>query len=102
MSELNEDFQKVVEQINAKLKEAAEALREANRLGSEAGLDGLIFTQFSKDDIRHSNRYAEPPLDKFQLEDKIAEEEAKYELIDTSDLEAAMGNAGWNTSSSYC
>lgn len=102
MSELNEDFQRVAEDINAKLGEAAEALKEAHRLANDAGLDGLIFTQFSKDDIRRCNQYAEPPLDKFELNEKIAQEEQKYELIDVSALEAALGNAGWSTSSSYC
>jgi hypothetical protein len=102
MSELEQDFDKTVEQINAKLKEAAAAVREANELAAKAGLDGLIFTQFDRDDIRQSNRYADEPLDKYALEEKIEAEEQKYEAIKVRDLESALGSAGWSTSSSYC
>jgi hypothetical protein len=102
MSDLEQDFNKVAEQINAKIAEAAKALKEANRLADEAGLEGLIFTQFTKEDIQRSNKYADEPLDDEQLDDKIADLEEKYELIKTALLENEMGNAGWNTSSSYC
>lgn len=44
MSELDQEFEKTAEQINAKIKEAAEALKEAKRLASEAGLNGWIFS----------------------------------------------------------
>jgi hypothetical protein len=88
MSDLEKDFDKIAEQINAKLKEAADALREATRLSVEAGLNGsLIFTQWTGQDLE---------------EEEEGDLEEKFEKIDVSDLEEALGYAGWTTSSSYC
>ena len=44
MSDLDNDFEETAKKINAKLKEAAEALREANRLSTEAGLRANIYS----------------------------------------------------------
>ena len=102
MSELDQDFEKTAEQINAKIKEAAEALRQANELATKAGLPSLIYTQFTRDDIQYQNDNADEPLKKRELEEKCDELEEKLELIDVSDLEDALSQAGWSTSSSYC
>jgi hypothetical protein len=104
MSELDQEFDRVAEQINAKLKEAAAALREANRLASEAGLPGLIYTQWTDDD-------SENEMTEEELEDRENDLEwdgessplkIKMDKIDVSDIEGAIESAGWSTSSSYC
>lgn len=94
MSDLEKDFEEVSKKINAKLKEAAEAISEASRLSEEFGLNGqLIHTQWN---------------DEFDLEvdeeeyDPVGIIEYLFEQIDTSDLEGALDTAGWRTSSSYC
>jgi hypothetical protein len=88
MTELNEDFDQLVAQINVKLKEAAAAVEEAVKLSEKAGLNGsLILTQWTCEDLE---------------EDEEEDLEEKFEKIDVSDLESALGNAGWSTSSSYC
>lgn len=99
MSKINDEFKETALKINAKLAEAAAALREANRLGEDAGLYGLIHTQDSY-----------PPLFSKILSEEIDEEEEDeydviediYNLIDTSPIEKAMRSGGWSTSSSYC
>ena len=49
MSELSNDFDLLVEQINAKLNEATKALKEANELKKKAGLETLIFTNWTRE-----------------------------------------------------
>lgn len=84
MTELEEDF----ELINAHLKEAANAIKNASRLSKKIGLNGaLIFTQYFADDLE---------------EDLEEEMEEKFDKIDVSLLESALEDAGWSTSSSYC
>lgn len=95
MSQIDQDFEKIAAQINAKLKEAAEAVREANRLGDEAGLPGLIYTQWTAENLGLSRRNEGDRA-------KLEEIEEKLELINVRDLESALGGAGWSTSSSYC
>lgn len=102
MSEMDAEFNSLVEQINQQIKAAAEALNKANELASKAGFDGLIFTQWMGDDMRQKNRYADTPLDKYELQDKIDETQSRFELIKVRELESAINNAGWSTSSAYC
>jgi len=102
MSELDQDFNSLVEQINAKIKESAAALQEANALATKAGLPTLFYSQFTRENMQYDNRYAEPPLSKEELNEKCREIEDKLNLIDVGPLEAAMGDGGWSTSSSYC
>lgn len=109
MSDLDKDFDKVAEQINAKLKEAAAALKEANRLATEAKLPALIVTQWNEDEFLDA---FDPRSDEEDGEESDEEEDdyddpadrvrAKMELIDVGALERELGNAGWSTSSSYC
>jgi hypothetical protein len=95
MSDLDNDFEETAKKINAKLKEAAEALREANRLSTEAGLVGLIYTQFTSDDLEY-NLGRKPTV-----EQKVGLQK-KLEKIDVSELESELCDAGWSPSSSYC
>jgi chaperonin cofactor prefoldin len=87
MSDVEKDFSIVAEQINAKLKEAADALREANRLKDEANMPALIGAQWLAEELYGDEREA------FR---------EKVELINVRALEAQLGQAGWSTSSSYC
>lgn len=98
MTELDLDFEQVAAKINAKLKEAAEAIREANRLADQAKLPGLIFTQFMADDIMDHTYGKEKESRKAQVEELVA----KFNFIKVRDLEIELGQAGWSTSSSYC
>lgn len=106
MSELEQDFQKVAEQINLKVKEAADALREANRLASEAGLPALIYTQWTSDDDSSLDDLSEEERQKLEDDEEWDGESSplkmKMDMIDVSDLEGELGDAGWSTSSSYC
>jgi len=86
-STIDEAFQNLASQINRKLKEAASALREANRLKEEAGLETLFFSAYLRDE--HD-------------EEECEELEEKLQLIDVGELEGEMESAGWSTSSSYC
>lgn len=102
MSEIDKDFEAVAAQINAKLKEAADALREANKLGDSVGLPGLIFTQWLRDDLAYRTDENGHHMTKDQINEKLEEYESKMELIKTGEFEDELGNAGWSTSSSYC
>jgi hypothetical protein len=90
MSNLEQDFDKIAEQINAKIQEAADALKEVNRLASEANLKAVHFNPYVGFDD-----YA------------IKKEELHYhqemiDRIDFSPLLAEMDRAGWVTSSFDC
>lgn len=76
--QLEEDFKEVEAQVNAKLKEAADALLEANAIAKTKGF---------KANIQGIRELMDLDLD----------------LMFNSDyLEDAMDNSGWNTSSWYC
>lgn len=96
MSELDQDFDQVAAEINAKLQEAADALAKANELANKAGLHGLIYTQWTRDNLSYDGLKGQA------LTDKCAELEAKCEKIKVSVLESELEDAGWSTSSSYC
>lgn len=102
MSDLEDDFDKTIEQINLKLQEAAKALKEAANLSEKINLPGLFYTQFIKDDMARTNRYADKPLDKYEFEDAVADIKDKLDQIDVEDIESAIQACGWQTSSSYC
>ena len=106
MSEMEQDFKQVADQINLKLKEAAEALREANRLASEAGLPALIYTQWTSEDDSTLEDLSEEEMEKLEEDENWDGESSplkmKMDLIDVSDLESEISDGGWSTSSSYC
>jgi len=102
MSDLDQDFKKLAVQINAKIKEAAASLKEANELATKAGLPALIFSQMTRDDMHWHNDQEKKPLSNHVLGAKMDELEAKMEDIDVGSLENELGNAGWSVSSSYC
>ena len=100
MSELEKDFEKTIVKINEKLQEAAKALKKANTLAGKIGYkNGLIFGSWVQE-------YELNELEKSQGEDSEEDPydilQKKYEQIDVSDLEEAMSEAGWSTSSAYC
>ena len=105
MSKLDEDFIKAAEQINAKVKEAVSALREANRLASEAGLPALAYTQYvaEEDDLESLDEATLKLLEEDEEWDgESTPLKMKIDMIDISDLEGEIKVAGWSTSSSYC
>lgn len=103
---IEKDFEATAAKINAKLKEAAAALGEANELAAQAGLPGLIYTQWigeddnSMDDLDAQARQALEDDEEWDGESTPAK--MKMELIDVSDIESEICGAGWSTSSSYC
>jgi hypothetical protein len=106
MTEIDEQFKTTAEQINAKLKEATTALREANKLADAAGLPALAYTQWVGEE--------DSTMDKLSDEERQALDEdeewdgestplkMKIDMLNTSDLEREISIAGWSTSSSYC
>lgn len=115
--DLENEFQKTANAINAKLQEAANALKEANRLAREAKLPALIVTQWNEDqfldafDKSSDEEEEDEELDEDSEEEDYDEEEYDdpserirdmMEKIDVSPLEAELEDAGWSTSSSYC
>ena len=108
MSELDQDFENLLAQINVKLNEAAVKLKEANELRKKVGFPSFIFTNWMSDDV-HSELYRkldEQFTNDEELDNALNEamdlERAKYEKFDVRALEAEIEHAGWSTSSSYC
>jgi len=111
MSELDKDFDSLVAQINTKLAEAADAMKEVNRLRVKAGLNSLIFSQWEREyiyekvsrEVNESEDSLHPDLDEDEIIDmKMDEIAARYDRIQTDALEQELNQAGWSTSSSYC
>jgi len=106
MSEIDKDFEKVAAQINAKIKEAAAALSEANRLADAAGLPSLIYTQWIGEDDSSLDDMSEEDRQRLEEDEEWDGESTplkmKIDMIDVSDLEGEIQSAGWSTSSSYC
>jgi hypothetical protein len=78
MSFIDNDFDDEVKRINLKIKEAAEALKEANKIAKEAGIGGI--SSFSADEGMY---------------DVVSE-------IDFDPLFDQLNDAGWSTSSMEC
>jgi archaellum component FlaC len=102
MSDLEQDFDQVAAQINAKLKEAADAINEANRLSETINLPSLIYSQWLRDDLYYQNKNSDTPKSKEEVQAELDELQEKLEKIDVRPLESALGQGGWSTSSSYC
>jgi hypothetical protein len=107
MSELDKDFEKHLEELNAKLVEAAKLMKEVNDLREKAGLDSLIFSAWMREDayrnIRNQIEEEENRKpDSNEIYDRIEKLQETYEQIETSGLERELNRAGWSTSSSYC
>ena len=108
MSELDQDFESLLAQINVKLNEAAVKLKEANELRKKVGFPSFIFTDWMSDDV-HSELYRKLN-EQFTNDEKLNNalneamglERAKYKRFDVRALEAEIEHAGWSTSSSYC
>lgn len=81
--DMEKEFGEVAAIINRKIGEVVHALKEVNRLRREANLPSLIYTSWSCEEDH-------PYL------------EQKLEMIDVSELEGELSDAGWSTSSSYC
>jgi hypothetical protein len=106
MNKYEQEFRETADKINAKLKEAAAALEEANRLAGEAGLPSLIYTQWTSDDDNTADNMTEEEEEALEADEDWDGEASplkiKMDLIDVSDIEDAIQNGGWSTSSSYC
>jgi len=111
MTDLEQDFDSLLTQINTKLNEAADKLREVNELRKKAGLDALIFTSWEREEAyrrisRQVEESEEAQNEDFDIDEKVDElmdaEYRKYEAIDVRALERELSHAGWSTSSSYC
>lgn len=106
MNDLEQDFKKVADQINIKVKEAVAALREANRLADEAGLPALVYTQYVGEEDNSLEELDEVSLQQLEEDEDWDGESSplrmKIDMIDVSELEDEMQIAGWSTSSSYC
>jgi len=94
--DIEKDFESVSAQINLKLKEAAEAIREASRLSKEFGLKGALIVSPSTHDLDFDLSIDEEEYDPEGLLETL------FDMIDVQDLEEALNYAGWSTSSSYC
>jgi len=106
MSEIDEQFKAIAEQINAKLKEAAAILREANKLADTALLPSLIYTQWTSEDDSTMDDLSPEELQALEDDEEWDGEASplkmKIDMLDTSALEREINIAGWSTSSSYC
>lgn len=111
MSELEQDFDSVLKELNIKLKEAADKMREVNELRAKAGFESLIFSQWEREEaysrirseVNESEATEDPDFDEdYAVDEKMEELRARYDLIEKSPLEREINRAGWSTSSSYC
>lgn len=108
MSDLDKEFEKTIDLLNEKLGDAARALKDANELCKKAGFPSMILASWVRDDLYkkikkelESSLVDGENLDT-EISEKMKDEEARYNLIDLSDLETQLGIAGWSVSSSYC
>lgn len=86
VSEIDEEFKKIADQINLKLKEATVLLKEVNELKLKAGLEAIIYNDYIRNEEDENGNAVSFKLD----------------LIKVSDFETELEMAGWSTSSSYC
>lgn len=88
MTKLEQDYSKVAKEINAKIKEAAKAMKAANKIAKKAGLEILTT----------SPRW----VCEENSEEEIEALEEKVGAIDFYPLFEELQIAGWSTSSMSC
>lgn len=86
MAELDKDFEKLVNEIQAKIDDAARAMKEANDLAEKAGFNGLS----------HPGEYHGLTQEEYEKQSAMAEGISIYPLFRQID------KAGWRTSSIGC
>jgi|SRR5579859_3563317 len=99
MSKLDKEFQETINLINDKIKEASLALRDANKLAHKIDLPALILSQHVRDNMYYDLRNK---MDRESAEIEVDKLTDKLNLIDVSNLEVEMCEAGWSTSNTYC
>jgi len=106
INNIDQDFEATVANINAKIKKAAVALREANKLANKAGLPSLIYAQWTGEEDSTLDNLSEEERQRLEEDEEWDGESSplkmKIDMIDVSDLENEISSAGWSTSSSYC
>lgn len=91
----------VRQQIEIKLREAAESLNEAVNIAKASGLPGIVYNDYTWDDVyykakRNSN------FDEKEFREKMKNISNEIFKINKGPLTKALDNAGWNTSSMSC
>jgi hypothetical protein len=85
-SQIEKDFDEVKDAVNAKLKEAATAIRDAQKIAKTKGLSLMRDGGESHD---------------YRATASIGDTE-DLECLEFDQIENAMDHAGWQTSSWYC
>ena len=85
MSDMETDYTELCEKINAKILEAAAAMKAANKLAKDAGVSSLTYDEYRYDD-----------------EDRNEVPEEILEGVNISPLFNELDKAGWRTSSIGC
>ena len=88
-TKIETDFTELANQINAKIKEAAEAMKQARQLASTVGLNSLTY-----------NEYAD--ADSADTQEEIEALENLRDNISIYPLFNELDKAGWQTSSIGC
>jgi len=94
MSEIENQFDTIASEINAKIKEAAEALKQANLLAKKHGLKTLHIHP-------HSNGLSDYGVDT----NNATENTLHYQVIDRVSFDPLldeMDHAGWSSSGFEC
>jgi hypothetical protein len=86
-NELEVDYQSLANQINAKIQEAAEAMKAANALAKAAGFKAITIDQYSDEEMD---------------EEELEKTESLGDLVDIYPLFNELDEAGWRTSSIGC
>lgn len=85
MSDLEKDFKETADKISNKLADAAKAIREATQIAKEAGVEGIV----------NSDYYDVSAEDRIRIR-ALSRQIVSYPLI------RAMEEAGWQMSSIGC
>jgi uncharacterized protein (UPF0210 family) len=89
-SQIEKDFEEVVDQVNEKLREAAQAVREAQKIAETKGFSVMTLRESDYRPSRYVNINSDD--DYYDLDLAFASRE----------LEQAMAVAGWRPSSWNC
>ena len=89
MSDLEKDFEQVINKINEKIAESAKALQEANKLAKDAGLTSLY---------NYDSNFYKSNFSKEEIEKKID----LLHSLKFRQLFNELDNAGWSTSNLHC
>jgi hypothetical protein len=102
MDKMESMWQATVDQINAKIKEASEAMKQARELASNVGVKSLSYDEYANEYMSKEEKAERALLSKEESEALEGKLDFFHRWVNIYPLFNELDEAGWHTSSIGC